>query len=456
MRQILTLFLVPVALGASAQINYLTFDDALSLALERNPAVVASEYAEQAAHRERQAAIGLFMPKVSVKGAYAHLDKDVNIDFNPMLSSLSPIIGDGLSALGLDLSYTLQHRNTAFIGGDVVLPIFTGGRILTANKAAKINEKRVQEQGRGVRGRLVVEVVERYFGVELARRAVAIRKEAVGVVKQHLHDVEILAEEGMAVESERLYAEFRLAEAERDLRRAQLQFSTAQEALLTSLGMSKVPLTTTPMFLLRKLEPLEFFVCTAELRNPQLGEVAKMRELARMNLRLHRAEFFPEIVAMGGVLFCDHQLSSLVPRMAVGVGLNFKIFDGLNREYRYSTARLQLRQVEALETKAERDIVLLIKDLYNDVEAVMSTVEAVERSERFAEEFLRTQRLAFREGAATSTDVVDAVLSLSRAKLEKVQTAYEFDLALARLLEASGMGEEFVRYLHSKGAHSIF
>ena len=99
---------------------------------------------------------------------------------------------------------------------------------------------------------------------------------------------------------------------------------------------------------------------------------------------------------------------------------------------------------------------LLIKDLYNDVEAVMSTVEAVERSERFAEEFLRTQRLAFREGAATSTDVVDAVLSLSRAKLEKVQTAYEFDLALARLLEASGMGEEFVRYLHSKGAHSIF
>ena len=456
MRQILTLFLVSVALGASAQINYLTFDDALSLALERNPAVVASEYAEQAAHRERQAAIGLFMPKVSVKGAYAHLDKDVKIDFNPMLSSLSPIIGDGLSALGLDLSYTLQRRNTAFIGGDVVLPIFTGGRILTANKAAKINEERVQEQGRGVRGKLIVEVVERYFGVELARRAVAIRKEAVGVVKQHLHDVEILAEEGVAVESERLYAEFRLAEAERDLRRAQLQFSTAQEALITSLGMSKVPLPMTPMFLLRKLEPLEFFVCTAELRNPQLGEVAKMRELARMNLRLHRAEFFPEIVAMGGVLFCDHQLSSLVPRMAVGVGLNFKIFDGLNREYRYSAARLQLRQVEALETKAERDIVLLIKDLYNDVEAVMSTVEAVERSERFAEEFLRTQRLAFREGAATSTDVVDAALSLSRAKLEKVQTAYEFDLALARLLEASGMGEEFVRYLHSKGAHSIF
>ena len=104
MKRLLTLFLVSVVLGASAQTSYLTFNDALSLALERNPAITATEYAEQAAHRERQAAIGLFMPKVSIKGAYTHLNRDVKLDFNQMLSSSLPILGDGLSALGLDLS----------------------------------------------------------------------------------------------------------------------------------------------------------------------------------------------------------------------------------------------------------------------------------------------------------------------------------------------------------------
>ena len=445
-----------VVLGATAQNTHLTLDDALSLGFERNPAIVAADYAEQAAHRKRQAAIGLFMPKVSVKGAYAHLDKDIKIDFNPMLSSLSPILGEGLTALGLDLSYPLQRRNTAFLGGDVVVPIFAGGKIWTANKAAKIEEERTHQQSRKVHGELIVEIIERYFGVELARQGVAIREEAVAVVAQHLHDIAILEREGMAVESERLYAEYRLAEAERDLHRARLQLETARKALQTSLGTTDMFEPSTPMFLLSKIEPLEYFVAMATLHNPQLGEVDRLRELARMNLRLHRADFFPEIVAMGGMAFCNHQLSPLVPRMAVGVGLNFKIFDGLNREYKASAARLQLRRVEALEQKAEQDITLLVEELYNNVQSVLATVTSVERSERFAEEFLRTKRSAFSEGVATATNVVDATLNLSRARLERVQTAYEFDTALARLLNVSGMSEAFLRYLHAPSAHSIF
>lgn len=483
MRHFLTLFSVLVATGAallagaSAQTSHLTFDDALSIAFERNPAVAAADYAERAAHRERQAAIGLFMPKVSIKGAYAHLNKDIKFDLNSLKPHLSgalgrvlsnpeigallapyiPAIQSGFSSLlGADFSYTLQRRNTAFLGGDVVVPIFAGGKIWTANKAAQINEQRGKTQSRQVRGALIVEIVERYFGVELARRAVAIREEAVAVVGRHLHDVALLEREGMAVESERLYAEYRLSEVERDLQRARLQLETARRALQTSLGEVKAVEPATPLFLLSKIEPLEYFRAMAAMHNPQLGEMQQLRELARMNLRLHRADFFPEIAAMGGMVFCDHQLTSLAPRMAVGIGLNFNIFNGLNREYKASAARLQLRRVEALESKAAQDISLLVEDLYNRVQSVLATISAVERSVRFAEEFLRAKSIAFREGMATATDVVDAALNLSRARLERVQTAYEFDTALARLLNVSGMGDAFVQYMHAPSAHALF
>ena len=442
--------------GATAQTTFLTFDDAVALAMERNPAVVASAYAEQAAHRERQAAIGLFMPRVTVRGAYAHLNQDMKIDLNPMLSSFLPILGADLSALGLDLSYPLQRKNTAFLGGDVELPLFTGGKILTANKASKINEERTRQQSRQVQGALVVEIVERYFGVELARRGVQIREEAVAVVKQHLYDVVALEREGMAVASERLYAEYRLAEAERDLQRAKLQLETAAKALQSSLGTTDSAEPSTPMFLCSKIEPLEYFQAMAELYNPQLGEVNSVRELANMNVRMHRAEFFPEVVAMGGMRFCDYQLTSLAPRMAVGVGLNFKIFDGLNREYRYSAARWQLRRVEALERKAEQEVSLLVENLYHNLQSLIASIDAVERSERFAKEFLRAKRNAFHNGMATATEVVDAVLNLSRAELERAQTAYDFDVALARLLNASGMSGAFQQYLHAPTSQSIF
>ena len=445
-----------VVFGATAQTSHITFDDALMLGFEHNPAIVAADYAEQAAHRERQAAVGLFMPRVAIKGAYTHLNKDIKIDFNPMLSSLSPIFGGGVSALGLDLSYPLQRRNSAFLGGDAELPIFAGGKIWTANRAAKINEERTHQQSRQVRSALVEEIVERYFGVELARQGVAIREEAVKVVEQHLHDVALLEREGMAVESERLYAEYRLAESERDLQRARLQLETAQRALQTSLGMEQEVKPLTPMFLLPQIESLDYFLSMAALYNPQLGEIGRIRELARMNVRLQRANLFPEVVAMGGMVFCDHQLSPLVPRMAVGIGLNFKIFDGLTKEYKLSASRLQLRRAEALEQSAGQKVGLLVESLYNSVQSVLATVSAVERSERFAKEYLRAKCKAFDEGMATVTDVVDAALALSRAKLERVQTAYEFDIALARLLCASGMAEAFVQYLYAPTSQSIF
>jgi len=210
------------------------------------------------------------------------------------------------------------------------------------------------------------------------------------------------------------------------------------------------------MFLLSTIEPLEYFVSMAKIHNPQLGEVEQIRELARMNLRLHRADYFPEIAAMGGMIFCDHQLTSIAPRMAVGVGLNFKIFDGLNREYKAAAARLQLRRVEVLEQKADQDIALLIKNLYNRVQATLSTIPAVERSIRFSEEYLRAKSIAFREGMATSTDIVDATLNLSRARLERIESAYEFDIALARLLNVVGINEVFLDYLHAHTTQSIF
>ncbi len=445
-----------VAVVSTAQTTSLTFDDALALSFEQNPAIVASNYARKAAHRERQAAIGLFMPRISVKGAYAHLNKDVDIDLNQMLSPLLPILGGGLSSLGLDLSYTLQKRNVAMLGGDVVMPIFAGGKVWTANRAAKINEQRVAFEDRRIRGALVVEVVERYFGVSLARRVVAIRQDAVNAVKQHLQEVALLEREGMAVESERLYAEYRLAEAERELRRAELSCRTAEKALQTSLGVEEDIVPATPLFLISDIEPLDYFIASAKLQNPQLGEVASLRELARANLRLHRADYFPEIVAMGSAVFCHHQLSSLVPRMAVGVGLNFKIFDGLNREYKASATRLQLRRVEALERKAEQDISLLVEQRYNSVVALLASVASVSRSEHFAEEFLRAKRVAYREGMATAIEVVDATLNMMRSRVEMAQTAYEVDVALVQLLNAAGLSEGFVRYMHRATSQQIF
>jgi outer membrane protein TolC len=72
--------------------------------------------------------------------------------------------------------------------------------------------------------------------------------------------------------------------------------------------------------------------------------------------------------------------------------------------------------------------------------------EALETSGKFAEEYLRIRKSAFAEGYATSLDVVDAELALSKVKTERLVALYEFDVALAELLEASGGSERFEEF----------
>lgn len=59
------------------------------------------------------------------------------------------------------------------------------------------------------------------------------------------------------------------------------------------------------------------------------------------------------------------------------------------------------------------------------------------------------KQIAFDQGVATSTDVVDATLNLARSQIEHLKAAYQFDINLAQLLEASGCSYDFFKYSNS-------
>ena len=188
----------------------LSLDEALEITLSGSPVIEASRYEEKAAQQERRAAIGLRMPQISVGGAYTYLGKDIGFDFNdlkgPVGNITHDILGSGLiptelipqiqqlltPVMGADWFLTLQDRSLGFVGGQVTLPIYMGGKINTANRAAKINEKTAVEQGNQNRNALVSELVERYFGLTLARQVVEVRQQVVDGVRRHLEDAEAL------------------------------------------------------------------------------------------------------------------------------------------------------------------------------------------------------------------------------------------------------------------------
>ena len=195
-------------LPAQEQGRTLSLEEALEMTLSDNPAIRAAEFNRRAAQQERRAAIGLRMPQIGITGSYAYLGKDIEIDLNNMKAPVQNLAGQILQsgmipsdyipsisqmlsgAMAASWALPLQDRSLGFVGGDVTVPLWMGGKINAANRAARINEQTARSQGIQQRNALVSELVERYYGLALARQVVVVRQQVVdGVRKVGSRDV---------------------------------------------------------------------------------------------------------------------------------------------------------------------------------------------------------------------------------------------------------------------------
>lgn len=467
---ITSLFLFSVCVNAQTGGSALTFEEALRKAMTGNPALAAAAYEESAAAEERRAAFGLRLPQVGAVGSYVHLGDDIGVDVNSLKKPVHdmidfigssgveippPVLGAAQELLTKNWGFTIQERDFAFIGGTVKLPVYTGGKINAANRAARLTEQTAAEKGAQTRNALISELVERYYGLSLASQAVKVREQVNEAMKVHLHDARAMEENGVIARSERLYMEVKAAEAQRELLAAKLREQTLRDALNNTLGERGEFEPVSMMFILNGLESVSYFRGMAARNNPQLRQVGLTKSRALEGVKIQRAEYFPQIAALGGMSLYDYQVSKATPKWFVGIGLKINIFDGMIREHKYRAAKYTVNQLEAIEHKAGGDIDMLIGKLYNEMLSYRDRMPSLEASLRFAEEYLRVQNSAFREGVASAADVIDAELNLASTRIDRIQTAYYYDLMLARLLEAAGISERFPAYAAGAGAEFI-
>lgn len=462
---------------AAQQGRVLSLDDAIDLMLTNNPTIKSLQHNEQAATLERKAAWGLKMPQINIVGNYSYLGKNIAInannlkqDFSNTASEIissatqsgiisqqtSALLGDLLGEVGnLDWSYTIQRRNFGFIGGEITIPIFLGGKINAAYRAAQIEEQSAKQQSSQAKNALISELIERYYALALTTHVVEVRKEVANGIQEHLNDAIALEEQGMIAHSERLYVEYKMAEAKRDLDDTELELATIKEALSVTLSTDDEYIISTPMFTLHDIESVEYYKNLAHNNNPTLQQIKLKRELSEQGVRVQRSEFFPQVVAMGAANIYNHRVTGLLPRWAVGIGVSIKLFNGLNREYKYMAAKEVVHEVEQINHKVHNEINVLVEKLYNQLLNYHNRITSIDSSIRFAEEYLLTKDIAFTEGLVTASDLIDAELNLAKARTERLEAAFNYDITLAKLLEVTGISINFTEYLQRDDANRI-
>ena len=386
------------------------------------------------AQAELEQARGRRLPTVGLEGRVTRLDSPLDVGLGDVLPGLGALLPPGLAPDRFEIQ-SEQFYNLAV---QARMPIYTGGRISAGIAAGEAGARAGEAAVEAARAQLHELLVQRYFGLALAQEAVEVRSATVEGLSRHLDDALRLEEEGLIARAERLRANVALAEAQRDLRTAEEQRTLAGAALAALLVLPDVPQPSTPIPPAPATPSLPELIEQAQQVNPTLAELRSRQAQAEAAVRAERGGFMPTLGAFGRRELYTGDLTLLDPDWAVGLVAEWTLFDGFQRRARVDQAAARSDRVAALRADAERQIELLVRQRHEQLVAALARLDSFSATRELADESLRAQQLAFEEGLASSLDVIDAELALSRVRLGELDARLQAWSALAGLYAASG------------------
>jgi len=409
--------------------------------LHRSDAIEASVANLRGKEAQEGATRTLGRPDVDIEAQLLEYQKTLYLP----LGSLAPVA----EAFGIPdpLKFRQERTSTRPIV-TATLPIYAGGQISGTQAGARAQVAQAKADRDIAIDDALVQLVQAYYGQQLAERALGIRRDVLDGLERHVADAVKLEQARFISRAQRLQAEVARDDAARDYEQAIADLATANAALA---GILRAPAGVRPISPLgvdtRPLAPLATFKAAALETHPQLARLRALEDQAEAGVKIQQSKLRPTIYGFGQYNF-DRRNSLLTdPDWSVGIGLKYKLMSGAGRQQQVEAARATVAQADAGLREARTQIDIGVTKAWNDVEAARKRFLLLDSAQASADENVRLQTLSYREQQATSLDVIDAQLGRGRARIQRAQAANDYVQALARLLSLSGQIDQMPDYL---------
>lgn len=179
----------------------------------------------------------------------------------PMRPLFAPLLGRVQPLFAQDWRYKFQEQDIWKVSADAKWVLFAGGKVRVGNRVSALNTEIATVEAKKTEYALISELVERYFQVQLAQKALEVRKQSFETAQHHYENAQKLEKNGMIASVEVLQAKKAVTDAEREVMAAEKDIQLAQTALYGVMGTTEQPLTalTTELFEVAPLQSLEYY-----------------------------------------------------------------------------------------------------------------------------------------------------------------------------------------------------
>ena len=403
---------------------HLSLTDCIDIALERNLDIHLIEETLAQADADITRAWSAMLPFVGAETSYTRLDEDLMFGLGPA-------------------SVTFMERD--IYKGGVVLrqPIYTGGRLNAARKAARYSrDARIQDK-KSIEEEIVFQVTRVYWTAEVAEAFHHVAIEAVELLEKHEHDVSILVREGANPEVDLLRTKTDLADARKNLNASANAFDIALSGLKNLLVIDLEEPVLLTQGLDRPPKPagnLAIFTQMAIENRPVLSSLKLQVAAAEQGLAATRGEYFPSVALEGRYEYIQGDTREMDGdyHWTVGIGAEVPLWNWGKTRSEVIKAASKLNQAKIEYKKIEEQICFEVRKAFLNLGKAEKNIAAAEAALKTSKEAYRLSRAGYQAGVGTNTDVLDARTAFSRAEANHVQAFFEYNVAIAALERATG------------------
>jgi outer membrane protein TolC len=308
-----------------------------------------------------------------------------------------------------------------------------------AISAAYAGDDAAESSSENGRRQILFGAAQTYYGAASLKQAVTVQERQLAVTRQHERDAKVRYDAGTTPKVALLRAEIDRARAEQDLQRSRNNYASAKVALATIIGRSgdfDVAVPVEPQPPSQDLAALQ----QAALRDrPDVATAAALVKVADRSRNGTYMQYLPTVGAFGKYTGSNvGGFSGANWTWALGLGLNWNIFDGGLREANIRENEAKVAEAEASQRSAEAKALQDVQQALLDYQSAQANKAKATEQLSLARENAKLIEVNYKAGAATYLEVTDANSALLSAELGEVAETLNTQLAALRLEQAAG------------------
>jgi outer membrane protein TolC len=413
----------------SNQTNVLTIDEALRLANAQVSTVQAALINERIAEEDLKQARAAFLPKISAPLSYIYTSPALGLPpGEPRIQSF--IANDAIGAY----EALVNVSGDLDVAGRLRATLAKNRALLAAARAGTDVAKRALAQA----------VIEAYYGLALATAQRRGAETNLKAADEFEHITSLLLSGGEVAAVDLTRAQLQTIARRDELERARVNEEVADGGLRILIGYQFNSPFSTSELITTAPQNGEYQQFKAEdvSRRPEFIQFEQQFRAAREEVRIARADRLPSLsYSINGGFDSD---SLKAPRLkehtgaSAQVSLNIPIFDWGASKSREQQARLRADLAENEKTLAQRQFTQQFYAARAQAASALVRMSNASAGVTKAQDNLAASIARYRAGEAPIVEVTDAQTTLVEQRTALYQASFDYQVALARLKQATG------------------